>query len=289
MDNERSGDWSRVGVPVDRVHADLTQLGAAELRELCEDVDVVFHLAAEKYNSSRSTPQKVIDLNVSATRLLFESSASAGVSKVVFTSSLYAYGSMGPAVMRETDVPAPTTTYGISKLAGEHFLREIERTQGLHWSTARLFFVYGPRQYAGSGYKSVIISNFERILRGEPPTIYGDGEQVLDYVYIDDIVAALVALAAPEHDGKVVNLCTGRSSSINELTAMMLHAAGAELEPTFGPTDWTAGSRRVGSPELAARELGWRATTSLADGLERVWRWLSESVAAPQTVDAETT
>ena len=119
IDNERSGDWKRVQVPCTRVDADLAECSTADLEQLCANVDVVFHLAAEKYNSSKVSPQQIIDVNISATRRLFDAAGRTGRAKVVFTSSLYAYGSLGPETMQEADVPAPTTTYGMSKVAGE--------------------------------------------------------------------------------------------------------------------------------------------------------------------------
>src|SRR5258708_3649499 len=172
VDDERSGDWARLTVPCTQVRRDFAGLGADELDDLCHGVDVVFHLAAEKHNSAKATPQKIIDVNLSGTRRLFEAAARARRPKVVFTSSLYAYGSMGPDPMREADIPAPTTVYGVSKLAGEHLLRVAYDDHALPWSAARLFFIYGPRQYAEGGYKSVILSNFERLARGEGPTRY---------------------------------------------------------------------------------------------------------------------
>ncbi len=274
IDNERSGDWSRVDAGCAQVRRDLAELTPDALDELCRDVDVVFHLAAEKHNSAKATPQQIIDVNISATRRLFEAAARAPRAKVVFASSLYAYGSMGPDAMRETDLPAPKTVYGISKLAGEHLLRVPYARDLLAWSVARLFFVYGPRQYAEGGYKSVIASNFERLARGEAPTVYGDGEQSLDYVYIDDVVAALLALAAPEHDGRILNVSSGQATTVNELTAKMIAVTGTAIAPRSCPADWTAGSRRVGDPAAAGRELRWRASTPIDTGLERYWSWL---------------
>ena len=273
VDDERSGDWSRLRVPCTEVRRDLATLTPAELEDLCRDVDVVFHLAAEKHNAAKATPEKIIDVNVAATRRLYEAAARTGRAKIVFTSSLYAYGNMGPEPMRETDLPAPRTTYGASKLAGEHLLRVAYDDHRVPWSVARLFFIYGPRQFAEGGYKSVIVSNFERLARGEAPTVYGDGEQALDYVYIDDAVAALLALAAPEHDGKTLNIASGHGVTVNELTEAMLTAAGSHLSPRPCPPDWTAGSRRVGDPTAAARELGWKADTPLHVGLTRCWEW----------------
>ena len=199
----------------------------------------------------------------------------ARVRKVVFTSSLYAYGSLGPEPMKETDVPAPTTMYGLSKVAGEHLLRVADREQGLRWTVARLFFVYGPRQYAEGGYKSVIVVNYERLRRGEAPLIHGDGEQTLDYVYVDDAVDALVAMAADSHHGGVFNVASGRGVSIAELTAPCRRPPARISTRCTTPPDWTAGSRRVGDPSLASNELGWRATMPIEEGVRRVWNWLT--------------
>jgi UDP-glucose 4-epimerase len=276
LDNERSGDWSRVQAPCQRVSRDLAELTPEELVDLCTGVDVVFHLAAEKHNSAKATPQRIVDVNVRATSRLFDAVGTAGCPKVVFTSSLYAYGSMGPRVMREGDVPAPGTEYGKSKLAGEQMLRMNKRNHSFGATTARLFFIYGPRQYAEGGYKSVIVSNFERLLRDEAPTVYGDGEQALDYVYIDDAIRALLIMAAPEHDGKTMNIASGRAITVNELTAAMLAVSGRDLEPVTCPPDWTAGSCRVGDPAAAAAELGWKAETPIEDGLQRCWEWMKE-------------
>jgi UDP-glucose 4-epimerase len=277
IDNERSGDWSRISVPCERIERDLAAMDTAELATATAGVDVCFHLAAEKHNSSRSTPQRVIDVNISGTRRLLEAAAISGVGKIVFTSSLYAYGSLGPAPMSEGDVPVPTTVYGTSKLAGEHLMRVTVSSAGLRWSGARLFFVYGPGQYAEGGYKSVIVGNFERLLRGERPIIYGDGKQALDYVYVDDVVEALLMLAQPDHNGLVCNVGTGRAVSVGELTELMLTISGRDLEPLMCPPDWTAGSIRVADTKLARETLGWTATTRIEEGLERVWDSLGDT------------
>jgi nucleoside-diphosphate-sugar epimerase len=274
LDNERSGDWRRLTVPVERVDHDLTSLSGEELVALCDGAEALFHLAAEKHNSSKTTPQRTIEVNVLATQRLFDAAASVGVRKVVFTSSLYAYGAQGPDCMTEDDLPAPTTLYGVSKVAGEHLLRVAGQEKSLGWTAARLFFIYGPKQYAEGGYKSVIVKNFERIRRGESPVIFGDGEQALDYVYVDDCVDALLAMLAPEHDGCTYNVATGHAITVNELTRLMLEVSGSDLEPVTGPVDETAGTTRKGSPALAQSRLAWHAETPIDVGLRRVWAWL---------------
>jgi UDP-glucose 4-epimerase len=119
-----------VTVPVEQIEGDLSALSPDELTSLCEGADAVFHLAAEKHNSSKTTPQRTIEVNVLGTQRLFDAAAAAGVRKVVFTSSLYAYGGRGPERMSEGDLPAPTTVYGTTKVAGEHLLRVAAQATG---------------------------------------------------------------------------------------------------------------------------------------------------------------
>lgn len=271
IDDERTGSWSRVSPRVRRCDHDLTKLTEREMRNLLKGVDVLFHLAAEKHSQQNPADDRILDVNVAATSRLFRAAANAEVGKTIFTSSLYAYGSVGPEPMVETDLPNPITTYGVSKLAGEHLLRSIGTDHGGRWSVARLFFIYGPRQDVRSGYRTVIHANFERIRRGERPTVYGDGRQALDYVYIDDCIDALVALVDARHDGLTVNVASGRAAAVSDLTAAMLETAGSGVTPMTCPPDWTAGSVRVGSTALAREKLGWSATTELGDGLRRVW------------------
>ncbi len=277
IDNERSGDWSRVRVPIERHDRDIADLTVEDWAALCDGVDTVFHLAAEKYNSSKSTPERVIRTNIVATERLLGGVREAGCRKVVFTSSLYAYGSLGPERMSETDLPRPITTYGMSKVASEHQLRVAAWRDGLAWSVARLFFVYGPRQFAEGGYKSVIVANFERLFRGEAPLILGDGEQALDYVYVDDVVGALIALSEPQHDGVLVNIGNGVAVTVNELTRLMIEVTGVEIDPVTGPADWTAGSVRVGDNRRLVDECGIVPRVILRDGLTRTWRELGAS------------
>jgi len=239
-----------------------------------DGAEVVYHLAAEKYNSSKSTPERLLNANVIATERLVRASAVANIDRFVFTSSLYAYGSMGPKIMSEGDLPAPSTLYGASKLMGENTLRSLDRELGLSWNVARLFFIYGPHQHAEGGYKSVIMTNFERMLAGQPPLILGDGKQSLDYVYVEDCVTALMRLAVSDVEHRIVNVASGRATSIVELTNMMLTVAGNEVAPVFGPPDWTAGSLRAGDPTGMRDSFGWSAEISFQDGLAKVYEWM---------------
>ena len=268
IDSGRSGDWSRQTRRINRWDADICDIDVDTWSEALEGVDVVFHLAAEKYNSSRSTPARVIETNVTATERLLRGAGLAGVGKTVFSSSLYAYGNLGPRPDGRGG-PAPRDRVRRLKGRGENLLRVAQRDYGTAWSVARLFFVYGPHQHAEGGYPSVIVTHMRRIVAGEASLIRGDGEQQLDYVYLDDAVDALIQLAEPDANGLTVNIGTGHGVSVNELTERILEITGSDLRPISVEPDWTAGTRRVSQPRLAQQELGWRATTTLDEGCGR--------------------
>jgi UDP-glucose 4-epimerase len=177
----------------------------------------------------------------------------------------------------ESEVPQPRTVYGISKLAGEHILAHFGQTRDVAWNVLRYLFVYGPKQFSGQGYKSVIMKNFERILGGEPPVILGDGKQELDYVFVDDVVDATVSAMQSPVTNEVVNIGSGRGTPIDELTELMLRVSGSALRPKHGPPDWTQGSSRVGSADRAGEVLDWRATTPLDVGLRRTFDWIRKN------------
>ncbi|MCL4820993.1 MAG: NAD-dependent epimerase/dehydratase family protein [Vicinamibacteria bacterium] len=269
---------SLAGLPEGRVEVlpfDLGRDDPARLPAALDGITHVFHLAAEKHNQSRDAPPEVIRANVTGTWQLLDAATRAGVNRLVFASSLYAYGRLQGEAMRESEVPQPTTVYGISKLAGEHLCAHFARERGLDWVALRFFFVYGPGQWQGQGYKSVIVGNFERLARGERPLVRGDGRQALDYVYLDDAVAALLSAMERAPAGSTLNVASGRGLEIGELTRAMIEVAGRpDLEPEPAPADWTAGTRRVGDPERAAAELGFRVTTPLETGLRETWDWV---------------
>ena len=240
-----------------------------------EGVDHLFHLAAEKHNQSKHDPDAVLRANVLGTNHLFAAAARAGVKKTVFTSSLYSYGRLAGPPSSETDLPVPTTVYGISKLCGERLLAHHASLGPMRGDTLRYFFVFGPRQFAGTGYKSVIVKNFERIRAGQPPVIFGDGSQRLDYVFVEDVVdATLRCMQAPD-GGRILNVGSGVGTSVVELTAAMLKVAGSQLRPVHEPPDWTAGSSRVANIAAIRAELGWTPRTTLAEGLRATWSWLN--------------
>jgi UDP-glucose 4-epimerase len=281
LDSLRYGsEQNLAGLPgSDRLALVRFALGSDEPAQLDRElsgVDHLFHLAAEKHNQAKHEPDAILRANVLGTHHLFAAAARAGVKKTVFASSLYSYGRLAGPPSSETDLPVPTTVYGISKLCGERLLAHHAGAGAMRGDCLRFFFVYGPRQFAGTGYKSVIVKNFERIRAGQPPLIFGDGSQRLDYVYVDDVVGAMLRCMAAPEGGRLLNVGSGVGTSINELTAEMLSASGSRLGPVHGPPDWTAGSSRVANVAAIRAALDWKPRVTLAEGLRETWRWVNE-------------
>ena len=263
------------GPPIQYERHNLGTDNPKSLADILDGVDYVFHLAAEKHHLGKD-PELILRTNVRGTAELLQAVKKVGVKKLVFTSSLYAYGRMTAPRMTETERPHPTTPYGESKLVAEHIIHRASVLTRIPMVCTRLFFTYGPGQYNGTGYKSVIVKNFERIVEGQRPVIYGNGNQALDYIYVDDVVTAL--LAAMEHQPTfgVFNVGSGDPTPIRCLVPLMLAAAGVSLnvEPIYLPSDWTAGTIRVADTEKFETTFGIRPTVGLSEGLQRTWEWI---------------
>ncbi len=278
VDSMRCGNPANLdGVdgPVTVVPFTLGTDASRRLVDALDGIDFVFHLAAEKHQAEADRPQEILRANVDGTYQLLEAAVARRVQKVVFASSLYAHGrTRGPA-FREDDLPAPTTVYGLSKLTGEHLHAHFAAAHGLPYNVLRYFFVYGPRQVAGQGYKSVIVRSTERILAGLGPTVFGDGTQELNYVFVDDVVNATIRALEAAASGEIVNVGSGTGTPVNLLVDTLLLISGRALPKLFEPPDWTAGSARVADVAKARKLLGWTATTSLEAGLTRTVQWLA--------------
>lgn len=263
---------------IDVVQYTLGSDSGDRLAKIVGGADYLFHLAAEKHNQAKDDPLSIIDSNIRGTYQILEAAAECGVKRVIFSSSLYVYGISDRPCFSEEDLPRPDTIYGMSKLAGENILRHFHRTTGLEYVILRYFFAYGPYQFSGSGYKSVIINNYERILRGLKPTVTGTGEQTLDYIYIDDVIDATLRSAVADCSGEVFNVGSGQPTRIIDLTKTMLSICGSSSAIEHLPPDWTAGTRRVGNIDKISRRLDWRPRVSLEEGLNKTCKWVKDSL-----------
>jgi UDP-glucose 4-epimerase len=274
LDSGHTGLLDQVNKNAKLIKIEIDRCEINDFKRHLDGVDIVFHLAAQKHNTLNVPTEKIISTNIAATYNLAVASGEANVKRLVFTSSLYAYGNLGPSIMRESDIPIPSTLYGGSKILGEHILRFAEKEFGLSWNVARLFFIYGPGQFAGSGYKSVIIKNFERIRDGLSVIINGDGKQSLDYVYVKDAVDALKLLANGKIQNSTFNVSSGRSISIIDLLEKMEETSGHKSKRIFEPGDWTLGTKRFGDNQLIQSQLEWSPKTTLDEGLSATWNFV---------------
>jgi len=235
----------------------------AELRP-----DVVLHLAAQAdVGTSVERPVYDAEVNVIGTIHVLEAARAAGA-RVVFTSS-------GGAIYGECDAPAteeharmPLSPYAVSKLAGEEYIAGWNRLHGTSHVVLRLGNVYGPRQIPELE-GGVVAIFLDRLARGEPCSIFGDGGQVRDFVHVSDVAAAF--LRAAEAGTGTYNVGTGVATTVLDLYRACARAAGVDGEPNFAPARPGDLQRSVIDASRAERDLGWRAETPLADGLARTW------------------
>lgn len=280
IDNLKYGNLNTLGklpINVKLIKFNIGYDSSNKLDKALEDVDYVFHLAAEKHNQAKDNPVAIMKSNIDGTYQLLECAAKNKVKKVVFSSSLYIYGRMSGLPMQESDTPHPDTIYGISKLTGEQMLAYFYKEFGLAHTILRYFFVYGPFQFAGTGYRSVIVKNFQRIIANQSPVIKGDGKQILDYVYINDVVNVTIKAIDYAYNQETFNIASSEGISINELISLMLQVCqDKSLSPIFEKPDGTNGSFRVGNNQKAKRLLKFEPRVSLAKGLEATYNWLKQ-------------
>lgn len=272
VDDGRCGRPDLLPANVDVIDRDIATMAVREWTQILEGASTVFHLAAAKLHTPTADAETLISTNVTGTYRLAEAAAHLGNIRFVFASSLYAHGGLGPEVIHENSVPRTSTLYGATKLMGEGILRSFERSHGLPWAGARLFFTYGSGQFADGGYPSVIVRNFARLRDDKNPVIYGSGRQSLDYIHVSDVVKALRLLAADASVGRVVNVCSGIATPVLDLVAHMVLVTEKAVALEFRAADWTEGTMRVGVVSQALSALGWVPTVSLDHGLRECWK-----------------
>ena len=283
LDSFGYGSQENLGNELSNLQVYKKELGQAsyeELVEVCEGVDYIIHLAAEKHNQSRDQADRLLRANIEGFYSLLEAAGQGGVKKIVFSSSLYVYGIHSTSNRSESSPACPDTLYGISKLTGEQLLACMAAKYGFDYNILRYYFVYGPYQFAGSGYKSVIVKNFENILAKRPVTICGDGTQELDYIYVDDVVGGTIQALFSQCSGEIFNISRGEGVSVLSLTEKMLEISHSQVDVEYIEKDWTAGTRRVGENAKICSVLDWKPLISLEDGLRNTFEWMKKVYVA---------
>lgn len=243
---------------------------------LLDRADVLYHCAAAPYEGlSVFSPFLVHQHTAASTAAVVTSAVAGGVGRVVLCSSMARYGA-APPPFTEDMPPAPVDPYGVAKVSAEMFVRTLCEIHGVPWTIAVPHNIIGPRQRFDDPYRNVASIMINRMLRGLPPVVYGDGSQRRCFSYVADVVDPLVRLGtAPEAVGEVVNIGPDEEFvTILELAAVIAELLGVPLEPEFVPARPLEVPAANCSADKARRLLGYRPTWSLRDGLAEMVGWI---------------
>jgi len=246
-------------------------------RKACEDVDYVLHEAAIP-----SVPKSVLDplgnnrANVEGTVNVLVAARDAKVKRVVYAASSSVYGDTPTLPKHEAMNPNPISPYAVAKLTGEYYMTSFYRCYGLETVSLRYFNIFGPRQDPSSPYSGVLAKFSQQMLRGEQPTIYGDGEQSRDFTHIDNAVSAnLLACAAPatECAGRTFNVATGRRATLNQTFELLKPLTGYTGKVGYAPERSGDIKHSLADISLAKKHLGYKVLVDFEEGLRRTVEW----------------
>jgi UDP-glucose 4-epimerase len=236
-------------------------------------VDCVFHLAALWLLHCNDFPRSAFEVNIRGTFNVLEACVANQVGRLIYSSSASVYGDAVETPMTEEHPFNNRTFYGATKVAGEQMCRAFHQRYGLDYVGLRYMNVYGPGQDMKSVYTTVIMKVLDRIDQGLSPIVYGDGSQTYDFVYVEDIARANVLAAKSDVSDRCYNVGRGVGTTVQELTERLLRLTGSALTIQYKPAGQTFVTQRIGSIANAKRDLGFEATTELADGLTRLMAW----------------
>jgi nucleoside-diphosphate-sugar epimerase len=289
MDNFATGRRENLAEVLARI--DFRELSILDLdatRLACQGVDYVLHQAAIP-----SVPKSVLDplesnrVNVDGTVNVLVAARDAGVKRVVYAASSSAYGDTPTLPKHEAMAPSPISPYAVAKLASEHYMVSFYRCYGLETVSLRYFNIFGPRQDPSSPYSGVLARFSLQMLRGEQPTIFGDGETSRDFTYIDNAVSAnLLACSAPaaECAGRVFNCATGRRVTLNETFEALKKLTGHSGTAKYCPERAGDIKHSLADISLAQEHLGYEPLVNFEEGLRRTVEWYKSEVTAEGAV-----
>jgi UDP-glucose 4-epimerase len=259
-------------------------LDPAALASACQGIDCVFHEAAlPSVPKSVADPKLTNSVNVEGTLNLLLAARQAGVKRVIYAASSSAYGESAVLPKREDMPPRPISPYAVQKLTGEHYMHAFSSVYGLETVSLRYFNIFGPRQDAESQYSAVLAKFIAKMLQGQSPTIFGDGEQTRDFTFVDNAVKAnLLAAEASAADvsGKVFNIATGTRFSLNQTYALLAHIIGFSGGASYAPARSGDVKHSLADIGLARTALEYSPDVSFEEGLRRTVEWYKQTGAA---------
>jgi len=267
LDDLSTGDPQALTPDVHFTRGDVSD--RPKLWTLLQEVDVVYHLAARvSVPESILYPRDYNTVNVGGTVALMEAMRDVGVRRVVLASSGAVYGDQGEQPLLESATPDPRSPYAVSKLAAEFYVRTIGALWGIETVSLRIFNAYGPGQHLPASHPPVVPYFLRQALRGGTLVVHGDGSQTRDYVYVDDVISAMVAAStAPNVSGLVINVGSGTETSVRDLVKLVLGATAGAPEVLYNSQSSGGVSRMAADPSLARQKLNFSASIKLEDGL----------------------
>ncbi|GAC1648968.1 MAG: NAD-dependent epimerase/dehydratase family protein [Acidobacteriaceae bacterium] len=281
IDNLSTGKIANLDEIRDRIDLRMEDIQDRKaIEDACVGVDYVFHEAAiPSVPVSVADPVGTNGPNLDGTLAVLEAARGAGVKRLVYAASSAAYGDDPALPKREDMLPKPISPYAVQKVAGEHYLASYTRVYGLETVALRYFNVFGPRQDPTSQYSGVLARFISLMLKGETPTIFGDGSTSRDFVYIDNVVSAnLKAAKAPSAAaGRVFNVATGSRTTLLEAYEAVKQITGYDGGVDFRPEREGDIRHSLADIGLAREALGYEVIASFRDGLEKTIAWYKET------------
>jgi UDP-glucose 4-epimerase len=270
LDDLSAGDPARLDPAVLFSRGDVVD--RPKLWTLLQDVDCVYHLAARvSVQESVLYPREYNAVNVGGTVSVMEAMRDVGVKRVVLVSSGAVYGDQQQQPLSETMVPDPRSPYAVSKLAAEYYVRTIGALWGIETVVLRIFNAYGPGQPLPAAHPPVVPHFLRQAIRGGSMVLHGNGEQTRDFVFVDDVVEAMVAAAtAPSIDRLTINIGSGVETSLKTLAQQVLEVANSDAEWILREDQDPGPSRMAADIRLARSKLGYKPHIALQDGLRRM-------------------
>jgi UDP-glucose 4-epimerase len=275
FDNFESGFESNLeGLNAEIVRGDLRDLDA--VKNALRDVTHIYHQAAlGSVPRSIDDPLSSTEVNIIGTLNILRAAQNSGVEKIVYASSSSVYAGVEELPKVETMIPIPTSIYGASKIANEHYFKIFHDIHGIRSVGMRYFNVFGPKQNPNSEYAAVIPKFIKMMMNDEKPTVFGDGEQTRDFTFVKDVVKAnLLGMKTTKDDGTAYNVAGGKQISINSIIQMINEALAKSIDPQYLDP-------RVGDPKdsladisRARNDLGFEPDYSFEDGMKLTVEWL---------------
>jgi len=281
LDNFETGQRDNLSHLLDKIDFRECDLRDADgVAKACEGVDYIFHQGAlPSVPRSVKDPRTSHTANIDGTFNVLEGARAAGVKRIVYAASSSAYGNQPGFPRQETMVPMPIAPYPVQKLAGELYMKSFWQVYGLETVCLRYFNIFGPRQVPDSPYSGVMAKFTLQMMRGERPTIFGDGEQGRDFTYVENAVSAnLLALEAPAEKvaGKTFNVACGERHTLNKTFKVLADLLTFKEQPVYGPPRTGDIQNSLADISAAQEAFGYQPLVSFEEGLRRTVEWYKQ-------------